>query len=1189
MKTKHLFGLFLGFFMILNGAIAIQTNPQDASMIMQAAKYKDFATIQSMMARGIDINFRDSKGNTLYCLAVKNNDKQTADVLKNFGGTTRGCPNIDPNYKPQRKTYYEEKSGAFADSKFGEYALIGGAVAGIAYFVGGGGDDGSSHDRSATTSGDDGTTPRPTNGNTLIIPADPVGGTYDPDSVLKDADDNPITEFFFTSAVAMKNGSHTDSHWDRIGLQNAFARGYNGDIVDRNSSGEILSANPVGKIKIAIVDTAGIDSDHPDFDPAESFAGTFIDGEKYDFTYQSNGNYDGTTGIPSPYYGDSGIDYIDSFATQTAGIIGASWDETGMNGIVPYASIQSYAIDTESGLGGSSSPFVAFNSAVDNDADVIVYTATKNLTFADGDGNAFFDGEYTAGALNLATNKRNYWETQIDRIGAYGIDDGDGDSAGDGTVGAFARSFYESFGSMAQEDRPIMVVSTGNDMQARETTIEAGAPIAFPELLGNFIAVTGVDSDDNLYRQYRTEPLPNTFGSNGCGLTMDWCLSAPADEVITTAGGTGNILNWENFDTATLLSIFDGNTNGGIYGSIEHDGTDWDDDASEVFDADYATSFFINADGDTGTSEDGNAISTFSSLFSPLDMNVYDVNRDGNIVGQRMDEGDLDWSVWGYKDDNGDWLAGEAEADNFVDFYFIDMDSDGNYTPGDYLYIPLIGSTAATAIVAGGAGLVKSAFPHMTNEQITALLFSTATDLGDAGVDQVFGHGLMNLDRAFQPFGEVIVPINWQTFDWNLEGGYTNPSTPSAPASAPKSGSISLAGTKMNLGMAFGDAGSNLNGLSFVGLDEFNRGFSYGMSNFVTTSATMPSLYEIAQNFGSQKTTTTQITDRVSFSMTTRSLSNGEMMSADDVPIAMKMTVDRDTSEIMASFGENTFSFFEEQGGETGAILRSEIVYNPFMALIDEKNIGARYSVDISDTWSVSSIFSYGENDYEDGMENDSYSMINQVEQEQYEGHVSVSMMRLSKTFAEKSVAFAFDSGIAYEEKTILGAVNEGAFQTDGGTTTQFYSMNFSAKPSNSVHLFAGYTHGISKVDVSDASFFTSLSEFESSAFHVGADYKINKKTSFGLIVAQPLRINKATAGLEYAVERDSTDNIFVVENQTINLTPTAHETDVQAFLTHKVDGLVIDAGVLYQHNPAHSAYLPDDTTGLVKFKWSLQ
>ena len=63
------------------------------------------------------------------------------------------------------------------------------------------------------------------------------------------------------------------------------------------------------------------------------------------------------------------------------------------------------------------------------------------------------------------------------------------------------------------------------------------------------------------------------------------------------------------------------------------------------------------------------------------------------------------------------------------------------------------GTSFAAPIVSGTIATIKEAFPYMTAEQITALLFTTATDLGDVGVDAVYGWGLLNMEAATKPVG----------------------------------------------------------------------------------------------------------------------------------------------------------------------------------------------------------------------------------------------------------------------------------------------------------------------------------------------------------------------------------------------------------------------------------------------------
>ena len=55
------------------------------------------------------------------------------------------------------------------------------------------------------------------------------------------------------------------------------------------------------------------------------------------------------------------------------------------------------------------------------------------------------------------------------------------------------------------------------------------------------------------------------------------------------------------------------------------------------------------------------------------------------------------------------------------------------------------GTSMAAPLVAGGAALVRQAFPYMTARQVIEVVLTTATDLGDPAI---YGHGLLNLERA---------------------------------------------------------------------------------------------------------------------------------------------------------------------------------------------------------------------------------------------------------------------------------------------------------------------------------------------------------------------------------------------------------------------------------------------------------
>lgn len=58
------------------------------------------------------------------------------------------------------------------------------------------------------------------------------------------------------------------------------------------------------------------------------------------------------------------------------------------------------------------------------------------------------------------------------------------------------------------------------------------------------------------------------------------------------------------------------------------------------------------------------------------------------------------------------------------------------------------GTSFATPQVTATAALVKETFPFLTNPQLKTVLLTTATDIGEKGVDETFGWGLLNAEKA---------------------------------------------------------------------------------------------------------------------------------------------------------------------------------------------------------------------------------------------------------------------------------------------------------------------------------------------------------------------------------------------------------------------------------------------------------
>lgn len=102
--------------------------------------------------------------------------------------------------------------------------------------------------------------------------------------------------------------------------------------------------------------------------------------------------------------------------------------------------------------------------------------------------------------------------------------------------------------------------------------------------------------------------------------------------------------------------------------------------------------------------------------------------------------------------------------------------------PAPSLYNVVSGSSYAAAHVSGAMAVLKSAFPDATASELESALTETAADLGDAGADDTYGFGLIDMAAAY---------------DWFINNNADRPGTLqfSAPRYQVAEGSASIAVT----------------------------------------------------------------------------------------------------------------------------------------------------------------------------------------------------------------------------------------------------------------------------------------------------------------------------------------------------------------------------------------------------------
>lgn len=117
-------------------------------------------------------------------------------------------------------------------------------------------------------------------------------------------------------------------------------------------------------------------------------------------------------------------------------------------------------------------------------------------------------------------------------------------------------------------------------------------------------------------------------------------------------------------------------------------------------------------------------------------------------------------------------------------------------------YVYMSGTSMATPVVSGVAADIWSNWMYLTANQVSSIIFQTATHLGasPAGTpDAVYGWGLVNLTKALQPIGTLTV-------------------------STSSSGSKALSSSALSTNSLI--KRSSFNGLSLVSTDDFGRAYS---------------------------------------------------------------------------------------------------------------------------------------------------------------------------------------------------------------------------------------------------------------------------------------------------------------------------------------------------------------------------
>ena len=124
---------------------------------------------------------------------------------------------------------------------------------------------------------------------------------------------------------------------------------------------------------------------------------------------------------------------------------------------------------------------------------------------------------------------------------------------------------------------------------------------------------------------------------------------------------------------------------------------------------------------------------------------------DGAFVGKWLAVVNLDENHRIYRSSNGCGIAkAYCLGANGVNIWSTGVLEDKDTKNG---YVSYKGTSMAAPMVSGALAVLKGRDSKLTARDAVRIVLDTATDLGAPGVDEVYGHGLLNLAKALEPQG----------------------------------------------------------------------------------------------------------------------------------------------------------------------------------------------------------------------------------------------------------------------------------------------------------------------------------------------------------------------------------------------------------------------------------------------------
>lgn len=476
-------------------------------------------------------------------------------------------------------------------------------------------------------------------------------------------------------------------------------------------------------------------------------------------------------------------------------------------------------------------------------------------------------------------------------------------------------------------------------------------------------------------------------------------------------------------------------------------------------------------------------------------------------------------------------------------------------TDGNFVFV-ISGTSFAAPQVAGAVALLAQAFPSLSSQQIVQLLYQSARDAGAAGDDAVYGQGVLDIARAFQPMGAT-----------TLAGTAT---------------AVNLGSALGVLGGPMGDAGAVGAGTT-VGLvtDGFGRAFSV---DFGQSLAPRRPDFKLSGAIGGLIRQQSAASSSTALSLVTAptagrgdglaGLSFHDAQAARTLAASMVTRLDART-RIGFAAGRGTSGLLAGERGDSGhAMLIGDGALDG-LGFAASPGIGSMLRHKIAPSHYVSIVL-------EDGWVSGSRWQDDPLLR--YRSGRDSRYQRVGAAWDARfgAVRGAFGASWLRESDSLLGA-RLGPVFGSGGATSLVGDASVGVDLANGWRLSGAWRQMWTRPDrgglVAGGTLWSSAFSFD-----VAKAALLRPGDRAALRVAQLLRVARGGIDLLLPVAHDYASGRTDFDRRTYNLAPTGRELVIEASYALSLLGGDLIANTWWRQDPGHIAAMPDDKGAALRF-----